>query len=56
VQKNNHPKDPMIGANGGLNNKQITLKGLVMKEKSELWGIKGTEERFKLKQMLTYST
>jgi hypothetical protein len=46
----------MIGANGRLNNKQITLKGVVIKEKRELWGIKGTKKRYKLKQMLTYNT
>ncbi len=28
-QKEDCPKDPLVGANGGLNNKQITLKGLV---------------------------
>jgi hypothetical protein len=29
-QKEDYPKDPLIGPNGGLNNKQITLKGLVI--------------------------
>jgi hypothetical protein len=26
MKNENHPKDPMTGANGRLNNKQITLK------------------------------
>jgi hypothetical protein len=33
----------MMNANGGLNNKQITMKKVVTKEKRELWGIKGIE-------------
>jgi hypothetical protein len=31
--------------NGGLNNKQITLKGVVTKENKELWGIKGMDKK-----------
>jgi hypothetical protein len=44
-----------MNANGGLNNKQITLKRMVTKGKSELWGIKGTNKRYELK-LPTYST
>ncbi len=33
-QKEDYTKDPLIGANGGLNNKQITLKGLLTLKKS----------------------
>jgi hypothetical protein len=38
MKNGNHPKDPMTGANGRLNNKQITLK------KKGGWGIKGIEK------------
>jgi hypothetical protein len=36
-QKEDHPKDPLMGDNGRLNNKKVTLKGMVNKEKRELW-------------------
>jgi hypothetical protein len=46
----------LIDVNGGLNNKQITLRKVVNKEKQELWAIKGTNERYELKQLPTYNT
>jgi hypothetical protein len=45
-----------MNANGGLNNKQITMKKVVIKEKRELQGIKGTHKRYELKQLPTYIT
>jgi len=45
-----------MNANGGLNNKQITLKRVVTKEKRELRGIKGRDKRYELKQLPTYIT
>lgn len=46
----------MTNANGGLNNKQIILKGVVIKEMRELWGIKGIDEKHELKQLPTFNT
>jgi len=31
-QKEDHPKDPLTNTNGGLNNIQFTLKGVVIKK------------------------
>jgi hypothetical protein len=45
-----------MGTNGGPNNKQLALKGMVTKEKQELNNIKGTDERYELKQLPTSST
>ncbi len=45
-----------MNANGGPNNKQITLKRVVTKEKKELWGIKRMDKRYELKKLPTYST
>jgi len=39
-QKENHPKNPLTGTNGGLNNIQFTLKGVVIKKKQEIRNIK----------------
>jgi hypothetical protein len=33
-----------MGVNGGLNNRKIIIRGMVTKEKRELWGIKRTNE------------
>jgi hypothetical protein len=41
--------------NGGLNNRQIILGGVVTKKNMELWGVKGTDKRNELKQLLTCS-
>jgi hypothetical protein len=38
-----------MGANGRLNNKKVTLRGMVNKEKRELWGIKKMDKRYELK-------
>jgi len=38
-----------MSVNGGLNNKKIIVRGMVIKEKKELWGIKRTNEKYKLK-------
>jgi len=38
-------------ANGWLNNWQIALRGVVMKEKKKLKGIKGMDERNKFRQL-----
>jgi hypothetical protein len=39
-QKRTIQKIPLTSANGRLNNKQIALRGVVIKEYRELWGIK----------------
>jgi hypothetical protein len=44
-----------MGVNAGLNNKKIVMRGMMTKEKRELWGIKKTNERYKIKQLPTYS-
>jgi hypothetical protein len=38
-----------MGINGGLNNRQIALKGVVNKEKKELGNMKRTNEWYELK-------
>jgi len=38
--ENDHPKIPLTGTNGGLNNKQFAMMGVVTKEKRELRSIK----------------
>jgi hypothetical protein len=46
-----------MGFNGGLNNRKILMRGMVIKEKKKkLWGIKRLNERYNLKQLFTYST
>jgi hypothetical protein len=42
-----------MGAIGRLNNRKVTLRGMVNKEKSELWGIKIMDKRYELKQLPT---
>jgi len=44
-----------MGVNGGVNNRKIIMRGMVTKEKGELWGIKRTIEKYKLKQLPTYN-
>jgi hypothetical protein len=41
--------------NGGLNNRQIILGGVVIKKNRELWGIIGMDKRNELKQLPTCS-
>jgi hypothetical protein len=55
-QKKTTQKIPLTSINGGLNNKQLTLKGVVIKEKWELRSIKGTNKTYELKQLPTYDT
>jgi hypothetical protein len=45
-----------MSTNGGLNNKQLTLKGLVTKKMGELKNLKGTNETHELRQLPTYCT
>jgi hypothetical protein len=54
-QKEDHPKDPLTSTNGGLNNRQFTLREVVTKKKQELKRIKKTNERYELKQLPTWS-
>jgi hypothetical protein len=42
-----------MGVIGRLNNRKVTLKGMVKKEKRELRGIKLTDKRYELKQSPT---
>jgi len=44
-----------MGVNGGLNNKQIALRKVMIKKK-ELWKIKKIDERYELIQLPTYNT
>jgi hypothetical protein len=44
-----------MGTNGGLNNRHITFKGMVTKEKKELRNIKITNEWYELVQLPTYN-
>jgi hypothetical protein len=44
-----------MGTSGRINNRQFTLKGVVIKEKQKLKNIKGTDERYELKQLPTSS-
>ncbi len=54
-EKKTTQRIPLLGVNGGLNNKKIIMKRMVTKEKRELWGIKRINERYKPKQLPTYN-
>jgi hypothetical protein len=43
----------LTSTNGGLNNKQLAMKGVVIKEKRELKSIKGTDKRYEPGQLPT---
>jgi hypothetical protein len=43
-------------ANGGLNNKQITLRGMMVKEKKEFWNIKKINKKYELRPLPTCNT
>jgi hypothetical protein len=45
-----------MGTNGRLNNKQLALRGVVIKEKWELKNLKIMNETYELRQMPTYDT
>jgi hypothetical protein len=45
-----------MGANGGFNNKQITLRGMMTIKKKEFWSIKGIDKRYELKPLPTCNT
>jgi hypothetical protein len=54
-EKKTTQKMPFIIVNGGFYNGKITLKGVVTKQKKELWGIKRIDEKYELRQSSTYN-
>jgi hypothetical protein len=55
-QKDDQPKDPLMGVSGRLNNKHIALRRVMITKKKKLWNIKGIDERYELIQLPTCNT
>ncbi len=48
AKKKTTQRIPLTNINGGLNNRQIVLSGMMIKKKRELRNIKGIDERYDL--------
>jgi hypothetical protein len=54
-EKRTTQKIPLMGANGGLNNREIILRGMMIFKKRIVGHLKRTNERYELKQLPTYN-